>query len=92
MLVPREHALELEKSLWLFCSISVHSPGHTGAVFGWTLEISFNLFQLGYSSLLMPNFLPNKKSPYLVCCLVLSMDEKSLENVIFILGNQVINQ
>ena len=75
MLVSREHALELEKSLWLFCSISVHSPGHTGAVFGWALEIILNLFHLGYSSLLMPNFLPNKKSPYLVYCLVLLMDE-----------------
>ena len=69
--MPREHALELEKSLWLFCSISVHSPGHTGEVCGWAFDISLNLFQLGYSSLLIPN----KKFPYLVYCLVLLTDE-----------------
>ena len=55
MLVSREHALELEKSLWLFCSISVHSPGHTGAVFGWALEIILNLFLLDHPVLLTSN-------------------------------------
>jgi len=30
---PRVQALELEKSLWLFCSISVSSPG-----FSWDMS------------------------------------------------------
>ena len=70
---------EWKKSLWLFCSISVHCPGHTGTVYGWALDISLNLFQLGYSSLLMPNFLPIKKFPYLVYCLVIAKVETVLK-------------
>ena len=45
----------LGKSLWLFCSIFVSSP------VGWSLEICRHPFQPGLPSLLLSNFLPNRK-------------------------------
>ena len=44
----RVHALELKKALWLFCSVSVSSPGQHRGILGWGLEISLNHFWLGH--------------------------------------------
>ena len=44
----RADSWELEKSLWLFCSISVSSPGPIRACLGLDLEISLH-----------PKYLPN---------------------------------
>ena len=49
----------VEKSLWLFCSISVSFPMATGACLRRVLETSLNLFQLSCLQLLRPDFLPN---------------------------------
>ena len=59
-LLYKAQALDLEKSLWLFCSISISSPGLHWACLGWGLEISLNIFWLGHSSLLVSNILPYK--------------------------------
>ena len=61
--MPRAHRPELEKSLWLFCSISMSSPGWQwgeSQVGFRDLEISLHPFYMGHPSLFMPNFLPNK--------------------------------
>ena len=52
--------MELEQSLWLFCSISVSPPGpHWGLSGIRFIEISLNLFLLGHHCFLKLTFLPD---------------------------------
>ena len=51
------HVLELEKPLWLFCNISVSSPGPYWGMSGVGFRDQLESFQLEYHLLLRPNFL-----------------------------------